>query len=63
MNAIEQSKRLRVATLDAAEATKVVTLKLAEAEMERKHLQGVGASRQRGALVEDGRGRQGRVSA
>ncbi|CAD7960226.1 unnamed protein product [Amoebophrya sp. A25] len=51
MNSIETLRRLRVATLDQAEAEKLLVVKRAEGEMERKRLSGVGLSRQRMALL------------
>ncbi len=51
MNAVESYKRLRQATYDQAEAEKFLIVKRAEAECERKRLQGVGVSWQRKALV------------
>ncbi len=51
MNRIEQYKRLRTATVDQAEAEKNLIVKRAEAEAERKRLQGIGVSRQRQALL------------
>lgn len=51
MNQIEQYKRLRDATQDQAEAQKIILVKRAEAEAQRKYLQGIGISRQRKAII------------
>merc|ERR1719181_2488039 len=54
MNEINKAKRLRVAAVDAGEATKVKAIKEAEAKAsaEAMHLSGVGIARQRQAIME-----------
>ena len=52
MNAINTAQRLRVATVDKAEADKILVVKKAEAEAESKYLSGVGIARQRKAIAE-----------
>merc|ERR1719160_1744522 len=63
MNEINKAKRLRVAAMDAGEATKIKAIKEAEAEASRTeiqakasaeamHLSGVGIARQRQAIME-----------
>eukprot|EP00899_Mesostigma_viride_P012708 jgi/Mesvir1/21438/Mv20906-RA.1 len=52
MNEINAAQRLRMAAQDKAEAEKIRIVKAAEADAESKHLQGVGISRQRQAIVE-----------
>ncbi|CAD7935520.1 unnamed protein product [Amoebophrya sp. A120] len=51
MNQIETLRRLRQATTDQAEAEKMLVVKRAEGESERKRLLGVGMGRQRVALL------------
>eukprot|EP00392_Amoebophrya_sp_AT5.2_P007548 g7563.t1 len=51
MNAIESLRRLKQATINAAEAEKNMIIKRAEGESERKRLLGVGMGRQRVALL------------
>lgn len=51
MNEINAAQRLRVATVDKAEAEKVLVVKAAEAESESKYLAGVGIARQRQAII------------
>ncbi|CAM6089196.1 unnamed protein product [Calypogeia fissa] len=52
MNEINAAARLRVATLDKAEAEKILLVKRAEGEAESKYLSGVGVARQRQAIVD-----------
>lgn len=52
MNEINAAARLRVATLDKAEAEKILMVKRAEGEAESKYLSGVGIARQRQAIVD-----------
>eukprot|EP00899_Mesostigma_viride_P021450 jgi/Mesvir1/29306/Mv01566-RA.2 len=52
MNEINAAQRMRVAAQDKAEADKIRIVKAAEADAESKHLQGVGISRQRQAIVD-----------
>jgi regulator of protease activity HflC (stomatin/prohibitin superfamily) len=51
MNEINASKRLRVAAVEKAEASKIMKVKDAEADAEAKYLSGVGVSRQRKAII------------
>jgi len=52
MNEINTAQRLRVATVDKAEADKILVVKKAEADAESKYLGGVGIARQRKAIAE-----------
>jgi len=52
MNEINTAQRLRVATVDKAEAEKILVVKKAEADAESKYLGGVGIARQRKAIAE-----------
>jgi len=52
MNEINRSKRLRQAAEEKAEADKLVVVKAAEGEAERKFLQGQGMARSRAAVIE-----------
>lgn len=52
MNEINASQRLRVANSYKADAEKILLVKAAEADMESKHLTGVGIAKQRKALVD-----------
>merc|ERR1712178_397622 len=52
MNEINKQRRLRDASLMAAEAEKVKIVKAAEAAAEAQHLQGQGIARQRAAIIE-----------
>eukprot|EP00923_Selenidium_pygospionis_P027540 GHVN01049641.1.p1 GENE.GHVN01049641.1~~GHVN01049641.1.p1 ORF type:complete len:305 (+),score=38.78 GHVN01049641.1:178-1092(+) len=52
MNAINASKRDRMAAQERAEADKLLTVKKAEADAEAKYLQGEGIARQRKAIIE-----------
>lgn len=52
MNAINASKRDRLAAQEKAEADKLLTVKRAEADAEAKYLQGEGLARQRKAIIE-----------
>jgi len=52
MNAINTAQRMRVATVDKAEAEKILVVKKAEADAESKYLGGVGIARQRKAIAE-----------
>jgi len=52
MNEINAAQRLRVATVDKAEAEKVLVVKRAEADAESKFLGGVGIARQRKAIAD-----------
>jgi len=52
MNEINRSKRLRQAAEEKAEADKLVVVKAAEGEAERKYLQGQGMARSRAAVIE-----------
>jgi len=52
MNEINASQRMRMATLERAEAEKVLAVKAAQAEAESKHLTGVGIARQRKAIAD-----------
>ncbi|KAG0583732.1 hypothetical protein M758_3G158600 [Ceratodon purpureus] len=52
MNEINAAARMRLATLEKAEAEKILLVKRAEAEAESKYLSGVGIARQRQAIVD-----------
>lgn len=52
MNQINANRRLRMAAQEKAEADKIVLVKAAEGEAERKFLQGQGIARSRTAIVE-----------
>jgi len=52
MNEINTAQRLRVATVDKAEADKILVVKKAEADAESKYLGGGGIARQRKAIAE-----------
>jgi len=52
MNEINASQRMRMATLERAEAEKLLAVKTAQAEAESKHLTGVGIARQRKAIAD-----------
>ena len=52
MNEINAAQRIRIATVDKAEADKIVIVKKAEAEAESMYLGGVGIAKQRKAIVE-----------
>jgi len=52
MNEINTAQRLRVATVDRAEADKILVVKKPEADAESKYLGGVGIARQRKAIAE-----------
>jgi regulator of protease activity HflC (stomatin/prohibitin superfamily) len=52
MNEINAATRRRAAAAEKAEAEKILVVKAAEADAESKHLQGVGISRQRQAIVD-----------
>jgi len=52
MNEINAAQRLRVAANDRAEADKICTVKVAEADAESKYLAGCGIARQRRAIVD-----------
>lgn len=52
MNEINASQRLRVANSYKADAEKILLVKAAEADMESKHLTGIGIAKQRKALVD-----------
>merc|ERR1712019_177856 len=52
MNEINKQKRLRDASLMAAEAEKIKVVKQAEAAADAQHLQGQGIARQRAAIIE-----------
>jgi regulator of protease activity HflC (stomatin/prohibitin superfamily) len=52
MNEINAAQRNRVATVDKAEAEKILVVKQAEAEAESKYLGGVGIARQRKAIAD-----------
>lgn len=52
MNEINAAQRIRVATVDKAEADKIVVVKRAEAEAEAMYLGGVGIAKQRKAIVD-----------
>eukprot|EP01068_Selenidium_serpulae_P007587 Selendium_serpulae@DN4756_c0_g1_i1.p2 len=52
MNAINASKRDRLAAQEKAEADKLLTVKRAEADAEAKYLQGEGLARQRKAIID-----------
>lgn len=51
MNEINSARRLRMAAMEKAEASKIMKVKDAEAESESKYLQGMGVSRQRKAII------------
>jgi regulator of protease activity HflC (stomatin/prohibitin superfamily)/ubiquitin len=51
MNQINSAKRLRMAAIEKAEASKIMKVKDAEAEAESKYLSGMGVSRQRKAII------------
>merc|ERR1711972_325871 len=51
MNEINKQRRLRDASLMAAEAEKVKIVKAAEAAADAQHLQGQGIARQRSAII------------
>ena len=52
MNEINAAQRIRIATVDKAEADKIVIVKKAEAEAEAMYLGGVGIAKQRKAIIE-----------
>merc|ERR1719191_2492679 len=52
MNEINKQRRLRDASLMAAEAEKIKVVKQAEAAADAQHLQGQGIARQRAAIIE-----------
>ena len=52
MNEINAAQRIRIATVDKAEADKIVVVKKAEAEAEAMYLGGVGIAKQRKAIVD-----------
>lgn len=52
MNAINESKRLKEAAKEKAEADKILQVKAAEADAEAKYLSGTGVARQRKAIVD-----------
>eukprot|EP00916_Digyalum_oweni_P005899 GHVL01010207.1.p1 GENE.GHVL01010207.1~~GHVL01010207.1.p1 ORF type:complete len:281 (+),score=32.92 GHVL01010207.1:82-924(+) len=52
MNEINANKRLRVAAMEKGEMEKIRLVKAAEAEAEGLYLQGLGISRQRGAIID-----------
>jgi len=52
MNEINASQRMRMATLERAEAEKILAVKTAQAEAESKHLTGLGIARQRKAIAD-----------
>merc|ERR1712230_75522 len=51
MNEIETQKRQRAAAQEKAEAEKILRVKEAEADMESKHLSGVGVAKMRMAIT------------
>jgi regulator of protease activity HflC (stomatin/prohibitin superfamily) len=52
MNEINEQQRLRMAAQEKGEAEKILRVKKAEAEAESMHLQGIGVSNQRKAIIE-----------
>eukprot|EP00741_Cyanophora_paradoxa_P000735 tig00000441_g708.t1 len=52
MNAINANQRLRIAAVEKGEADKILQVKSAEAEAERKYLEGAGVARQRKAIMD-----------
>jgi regulator of protease activity HflC (stomatin/prohibitin superfamily) len=52
MNEINYQQRLKNAQVHAAEASKAIEIKLAEARAEAKHLSGIGLARQRRAMID-----------
>eukprot|EP01066_Platyproteum_vivax_P004017 Platyproteum_vivax@DN15040_c0_g1_i1.p1 len=52
MNEVNRNRRLRIANEERAEASKILSIKAAEAEAEAKRLYGEGLARQRKVLVD-----------
>ena len=52
MNEINAAKRMREASIEKAEAEKIMSVKAGEADAETKYLSGVGVSRMRSAIID-----------